>query len=307
MRRTLLLLAMVLVAAWPMSAQSQPVLHMYSALDTAESQLYIPEFEKDTGIKVQWVRLSSGEVLLMHLGMSGSFRVARAGDHHTPGGFHHERAKGAAHDHIVFHMSNGGVATFNDPRRFCCMKLVAREALEQEPLLRALGPEPLGNAFDGALESELSLPDEYVMPVSRNGRYAVLGLSGWANRRWATADLTGGDLGSEALGALLVLADWMMTPLPRKPSRVIVPDVRGGSLPDHLGRADAEPASLCPVLPIGGEGCPARRCRRPARSPAGCCHAPTASATKTRPASPRSGPAARTWTPSLATSGTSPR
>jgi hypothetical protein len=40
------------------------------------------------------------------------------------------------------------------------------------------------------------------------------------------ADFTGGDLGSEALGALLVLADWM-TPLPRKPSRVIVPDVRG--------------------------------------------------------------------------------
>jgi hypothetical protein len=41
------------------------------------------------------------------------------------------------------------------------------------------------------------------------------------------ADFTGGDLGSEALGALLVLGDWMMTPLPRKPSRVIVPDVRG--------------------------------------------------------------------------------
>lgn len=40
------------------------------------------------------------------------------------------------------------------------------------------------------------------------------------------ADFTGGYVGSEVLGALLVLADWM-TPLPRKPSRVIVPDVRG--------------------------------------------------------------------------------
>jgi formamidopyrimidine-DNA glycosylase len=48
-------------------------------------------------------------------------------------------------------MSNGGVATFNDPRRFGCMKLVARSSLEQEPLLRALGPEPLGNAFDAAM------------------------------------------------------------------------------------------------------------------------------------------------------------
>jgi formamidopyrimidine-DNA glycosylase len=95
--------------------------------------------------------LSSGDVLLMHLGMSGSFRVKLAGAEKTPGDFHHERSKAAAHDHIVFHMSNGGVATFNDPRRFGCMKLVARGALEQEPLLRALGPEPLGNVFDAAM------------------------------------------------------------------------------------------------------------------------------------------------------------
>jgi formamidopyrimidine-DNA glycosylase len=95
--------------------------------------------------------LSSGEVLLMHLGMSGSFRVARAGDESAPGDFHHERSKAIAHDHIVFHMSNGGVATFNDPRRFGCMKLVARDRLDDEPLLRALGPEPLGNAFDAAM------------------------------------------------------------------------------------------------------------------------------------------------------------
>lgn len=95
--------------------------------------------------------LSSGEVLLMHLGMSGSFRVATAGHECTPGDFHHERSKLATHDHIVFHMSNGGVATFNDPRRFGCMKLVARDRLDDEPLLRALGPEPLGNAFDATM------------------------------------------------------------------------------------------------------------------------------------------------------------
>jgi len=94
--------------------------------------------------------LSSGEVLLMHLGMSGSFRVQQAGADDTPGDFHHARSKAAAHDHIVFHMSNGAVATFNDPRRFGCMKLVPRAHLDEEPLLRALGPEPLGNAFDAA-------------------------------------------------------------------------------------------------------------------------------------------------------------
>jgi len=63
MRRTHLVLAILVAAAWVVPASAGQVLHMYSALDTAESQLYIPEFEKDTGIKVEWVRLSSGEVL----------------------------------------------------------------------------------------------------------------------------------------------------------------------------------------------------------------------------------------------------
>jgi formamidopyrimidine-DNA glycosylase len=43
------------------------------------------------------------------------------------------------------------VVTFNDPRRFGMMKIVARDKLDQEPLLRALGPEPLGNEFDAAM------------------------------------------------------------------------------------------------------------------------------------------------------------
>src|SRR5262245_9843992 len=53
--------------------------------------------------------LSSGEVLLMHLGMSGSFRVLNGGGENTPGNYHHERSKALAHDHIVFRMSNGAV------------------------------------------------------------------------------------------------------------------------------------------------------------------------------------------------------
>jgi formamidopyrimidine-DNA glycosylase len=48
-------------------------------------------------------------------------------------------------------MGNGAIVTFNDPRRFGSMKIVARAKLDQEPLLRALGPEPLGNAFDAAM------------------------------------------------------------------------------------------------------------------------------------------------------------
>ena len=92
--------------------------------------------------------LTSGDVLLMHLGMSGSFRVIASEASKTPGQFHHPRSEDRAHDHVVFHMSSGASVVFNDPRRFGYMKVIARRALEQEPLLKGLGPEPLGNEFD---------------------------------------------------------------------------------------------------------------------------------------------------------------
>jgi formamidopyrimidine-DNA glycosylase len=95
--------------------------------------------------------LGSGDVLLMHLGMSGSFRIQKDKDAQTPGQFHHPRGKNGAHDHVVFHMSSGAAVIFNDPRRFGYMKIIARNDLDEEPLLRGLGPEPLGNEFDAAM------------------------------------------------------------------------------------------------------------------------------------------------------------
>src|SRR6202035_2889397 len=68
-----------------------------------------------------------------------------------PGQFHHPRGKNGAHDHVVFHMSSGAAVVFNDPRRFGYMKIIARKALEDEPLLNGLGPEPLGNEFDAKM------------------------------------------------------------------------------------------------------------------------------------------------------------
>jgi len=93
------------------------------------------------------VDVSSGDVLLMHLGMSGSFRVGKD----QTGAYYHDKSKLAAHDHVVFHMSNGSVVTFNDPRRFGSMKIVPRGKIDEEPLLRAIGPEPLGNEFDAVM------------------------------------------------------------------------------------------------------------------------------------------------------------
>jgi formamidopyrimidine-DNA glycosylase len=119
------------------------------------------------------VDLSSGDVLLMHLGMSGSFRV---GKNSTPGSYHHERSKSTAHDHIVFHMSNGMTVTFNDPRRFGSMKLVPRARLEQEPLLRALGPEPLGNEFNAAMLAEACAGKKTSLKAALSDQRVVAGL-----------------------------------------------------------------------------------------------------------------------------------
>src|SRR3954462_5772056 len=66
--------------------------------------------------------LTSGEVLLMHLGMSGTFRVVHGSDQDAPGKFHPVRSKLTAHAHVAFRMSNGAVVTFNVPRRFGYMK-----------------------------------------------------------------------------------------------------------------------------------------------------------------------------------------
>ena len=99
--------------------------------------------------------LISGDVLLMHLGMSGSFRIVQGSGNvngsKTPGEFHYPRSEDRAHDHVVFHMSSGASVVFNDPRRFGYMKIIARNEIEDEPLLQGLGPEPLGNEFDADL------------------------------------------------------------------------------------------------------------------------------------------------------------
>ena len=95
--------------------------------------------------------LDSGETLIAHLGMSGSFRV----DHQTPGDFHHPRSKDAKHDHIIFHLEGGKTITYNDPRRFGFMDLDMTAALHVNRHLKNLGAEPLSAEFDAALLATL--------------------------------------------------------------------------------------------------------------------------------------------------------
>ena len=91
-------------------------------------------------------RLDSGEALIMHLGMTGRFRISPS----PPLGKEARGDSDPAHDHIVFRMENGVIVTYNDPRRFGFMDLIAETGFERHKLFAGLGAEPLGNEFTSA-------------------------------------------------------------------------------------------------------------------------------------------------------------
>jgi len=93
--------------------------------------------------------LDNDHLLVMHLGMSGSFRVIEDGATRTPGLFAHARGENRAHDHVAFALSNGKRVIYNDPRRFGFMLLMPRGELETHRLFANIGMEPLGNALNG--------------------------------------------------------------------------------------------------------------------------------------------------------------
>lgn len=100
--------------------------------------------------------LDSGDSLIIHLGMSGSIRIAAPGVAPEPGAFHRPRNAERRHDHVSFTMSDGVGITYNDPRRFGMMELVPTAALAVSAPLKDLGVEPLGPVFSGgALEAAL--------------------------------------------------------------------------------------------------------------------------------------------------------
>jgi formamidopyrimidine-DNA glycosylase len=92
--------------------------------------------------------LSSGETLIVHLGMSGRMLISVPdGVRAAPGIFFHTHPAPEKHDHVVLDMEDGTRITFNDARRFGAMDLVATEECDSHKMLAGLGPEPLGNAF----------------------------------------------------------------------------------------------------------------------------------------------------------------
>ena len=96
------------------------------------------------------VELDSADVLVMHLGMSGTFRVLRSGREQARTAYYYDVERLDTHDHVVFEMSNGFVAVFNDPRRFGFILLLRGDEIATHATLSRLGPEPLARSFNPA-------------------------------------------------------------------------------------------------------------------------------------------------------------
>ena len=100
-----------------------------------ERQLKGQEVESvDRRAKYLLIR-TSGDTIILHLGMTGSLFIVDQG---TPAGIH---------DHVDFELDSGKVLRFRDPRRFGSFHLSSDPLAH--PLLSKLGPEPLGDDFDG--------------------------------------------------------------------------------------------------------------------------------------------------------------
>lgn len=88
--------------------------------------------------------LDGGETMVVHLGMSGRMVIVADG----------AAAERSPHDHVLFETDQGCHVIFNDPRRFGLITLARTDALDRHRLFADMGPEPLGNAFSGALLAE---------------------------------------------------------------------------------------------------------------------------------------------------------
>jgi formamidopyrimidine-DNA glycosylase len=86
--------------------------------------------------------LDDGQVLICHLGMSGRMVVTAGRPNRLE-----------THDHVVFETDDGQTIRYHDPRRFGLMALTTLNRLADHALLKDIGPEPLDDAFTGAVLS----------------------------------------------------------------------------------------------------------------------------------------------------------
>ncbi|THD74414.1 MAG: bifunctional DNA-formamidopyrimidine glycosylase/DNA-(apurinic or apyrimidinic site) lyase [Phenylobacterium sp.] len=109
----------------------------------------------DRRAKYLLARLDREDTLVMHLGMSGRFEIAKSREDRPegverPGEFHYAPDPDPKHAHVVFETEAGARVTYYDPRRFGYMSLINTATLHLHPWFAGLGPEPLFEAFDAA-------------------------------------------------------------------------------------------------------------------------------------------------------------
>ncbi len=114
----------------------------------------------DRRAKYLLIALAGGDILMIHLGMSGS--LTHRHKNFRAGAFELD----PAHDHVVLELDNASRLVFNDPRRFGLMKLVPEAKITIIPELKGLGPEPMGPGFN---------PD-YLRAKARGRRVAIKNL-----------------------------------------------------------------------------------------------------------------------------------
>ena len=90
--------------------------------------------------KYIFILLEGGQILVIHLGMSGRILI-------IPHGEEYELQK---HDHMVVTMKTGEKIIYNDPRRFGMVFIIDEDELETHKIFSRLGPEPLSNNFSAA-------------------------------------------------------------------------------------------------------------------------------------------------------------
>lgn len=100
----------------------------------------------DRRAKYLLVHLRDQHTLIVHLGMSGSFRIVTHNMADTP----------SKHDHLILILNSGTKIIFNDPRRFGMVMYHPTHDLENHRTFSKMGIEPLGGVFDaGHLHEKL--------------------------------------------------------------------------------------------------------------------------------------------------------
>ena len=81
--------------------------------------------------------LDNHQVVIIHLGMSGSIKIVPSGSAYDP----------QKHDHLVLEFNDGTICAYNDPRRFGMIMMTSNNAVNDHKSFVSMGPEPLSAEF----------------------------------------------------------------------------------------------------------------------------------------------------------------